>query len=66
MMSGTLEAGGLSRTLDVPFLLLALIALSVFPIGFPDITSSITGLSPRDRRFQETHATFLEQLFGRK
>lgn len=53
-----------SRMLDARFLLLALAAVSVFPLSFPQITVSLTGLSPRDPRFQKMHAAFLQDLFG--
>jgi len=56
--------GRLSPTLDVSVLLLALISLSVFPIGFPHITLGVTGHLPRDRRFQEMHAAMLQHLLG--
>lgn len=54
----------LSRVLDARFLLLTLVALSVFPLSFPQITVSLTGLSPRDPRFRKMHAAFLQDLLG--
>ena len=63
LIFGALKSGRLSPAFDVNVLLLALIALSVFPIGFPHVTSTITGLLPRDRRFQRAHAELLGRLF---
>ena len=63
LISGARGSGRLSPVVDVNFVLLALIALSVFPIGFPHVTFTITGLLPRDRRFQQAPAALLERLF---
>ncbi len=57
------QAGGLlSDQLDAGHVLLSMIALTTFPLAFPQITRFATGLSPRDPKFREARATFLHDF----
>jgi len=56
------EIGLLSRELDPRHVLLSHMALTMFPVAFPQITRLITGLSVSDRRFQKTRSEFLRRF----
>jgi AcrR family transcriptional regulator len=45
-------------------LLLAFLALTTFPLAFPQLTRLITGLRVTDRKFREQHSAFLCQFAG--
>ena len=64
MVSAAQASGQLPALLDSRFLLRALVALSVFPIGFPEASRIVSGLYPGDPEFQRQHADFVERLFG--
>ncbi len=56
--------GLISAELDPELYLLMTIAVNMFPLGFPQITRSVTGMSPTDDAFRERWRTFLV-VFGR-
>jgi AcrR family transcriptional regulator len=56
------QAGGDLARLDPEHLMLALIALDMFPIAFPQLARAITGRSPTDAQFKERHKAFLRKL----
>jgi TetR/AcrR family transcriptional regulator len=57
------QARGLLRAdLDPGHLLLAMVALTTFPVAFPQFTRLLTGLRPMDRAFVTRHAAFLRRL----
>jgi TetR/AcrR family transcriptional regulator len=58
------ERGVLSDTEDAGHMLLSMIALTTFPLAFPQLTRLITGLSPHEAKFTEARAAFLRE-FGR-
>jgi AcrR family transcriptional regulator len=51
--------GLLSSTLEPDQALLSMMALTTFPIAFPQLTRLITGLAPTDPKFQEARTEFL-------
>jgi AcrR family transcriptional regulator len=54
------QAGGLlAGDLDPELYLLMTIALNMFPSGFPQVTRSVTGLSPGDDAFRDRWRRFL-------
>ena len=56
------KIGLMSRELDPRHLLLSHMALTMFPVAFPQITRLITGLSVADRRFQKARCQFLRRF----
>jgi hypothetical protein len=54
----------LSRDFDAGCMLLAMIALTWFPIAFPQLTRLITGQLASDKRFVRKHKAFLRSLAG--
>jgi hypothetical protein len=40
------------------------IAVNMFPLGFPQVTRSVTGLTPTDERFRERWRSFLVAFGG--
>ena len=54
--------GYLSRALDPAQLLLSMIALTTFPVAFPQITRLVTGSVPSDLGFHRRRAAFLRAL----
>jgi TetR/AcrR family transcriptional regulator len=56
--------GLISAELDPELYLLMTIAVNMFPLGFPQITRSVTGMSPTDDAFRERWRTFLVE-FGK-
>lgn len=55
-------AGHLNRALDPRHTLLAMLALTIYPLAFPQLTRLITGQSADDPRFQKEYAGFLRQF----
>jgi len=54
--------GRIPRDLDLTQLQISLIALTVFPLAFPQMTRLATGLEPTDPRFQRKRLKFLRWL----
>src|SRR5438128_603491 len=54
--------GHLSRDFDPEHMLLAMIALTWFPLAFPQLTRLITGQSVVDARFRREHRGFLRKF----
>jgi TetR/AcrR family transcriptional regulator len=54
--------GLLPRRLDPRHLLLSMIALTTFPLAFPQITRLVTGLTPRDPTFRKQRIEFLRSF----
>jgi AcrR family transcriptional regulator len=57
--------GHIPAGLDVAQLHLSMIALTVFPLAFPQMTRLATGLDPTDPRFRRKRIEFLRWLGGR-
>ncbi len=51
--------GLLPRELDPRHLLLSMLALTAFPLAFPQFTRLVTGQSPRDQAFRKQRIAFL-------
>lgn len=51
--------GLLPKELDPRHLLLSMLALTAFPLAFPQFTRLVTGQSPRDQAFQKQRIAFL-------
>jgi AcrR family transcriptional regulator len=56
------RAGLLPRDLDAEYLVLALMALTIFPQAFPQLVRMVTGVRPSDAQFQQRQARFLRRL----
>jgi hypothetical protein len=56
------RAGHLQQDLDAEYLVLALMALTIFPHAFPQVVQMVTGLRPSDPEFQQGQARFLRRL----
>ncbi len=56
------RAGLLHRDLDAEYLVLALMALTIFPQAFPQLVRMVTGARPSDAEFQQRQARFLRRL----
>ena len=56
------RAGFLHRDLDAEYLVLALMALTIFPQAFPQLVRMVTGARPSDAEFQQRQARFLRRL----
>jgi len=54
--------GRLSADLDSRNMLLAMLALTWFPVAFPQLTRLITGLTSSDSRFIRSHQKFLRHI----
>ncbi len=54
--------GRIPRDLDLSQLQITLIALTVFPLAFPQMTRLATGLAPTDPRFRRSRLRFLRWL----
>ena len=54
--------GRIPRDLDLTQLQISLIALTVFPLAFPQMTRLATGLEPTDPRFRRKRLKFLRWL----
>jgi AcrR family transcriptional regulator len=52
----------LAPDLDLQHTMLTLIAVTTFPLAFPQITRLVTGHGPTDRSFRRDHAAFLRRL----
>ncbi len=56
------RAGLVHRDLDAEYLVLALMALTIFPQAFPQVVRMVTGVRPSDAEFQQRQARFLRRL----
>jgi AcrR family transcriptional regulator len=56
------RAGRLHRDLDAEYLVLALMALTIFPQAFPQVVHMVTGARPADPEFRERQVRFLRRL----
>jgi AcrR family transcriptional regulator len=52
----------LAPDLDLAHTMLALIAVTTFPLAFPQLTRLVTGHGPADPSFRRQHAAFLRRL----
>ncbi len=55
----------LPADLNPRFLLLSNMALTTFPLAFPQLTKLVTGVSPRDKRFQARWIAFMRSFMAR-
>ena len=56
------RAGLLHQDLDAEYLVLALMALTIFPQAFPQVVRMVTGARLSDAEFQKRQARFLRRL----
>jgi TetR/AcrR family transcriptional regulator len=56
------RAGRLHADLEAEYLVLALMALTIFPQAFPQVVHMVTGVRPSDAAFQQRQARFLRRL----
>ena len=56
------QRGRLSREFDARQMLLSMIALTAYPLAFPQITRLITGLSVTDPEFRKRRVAFLQRF----
>jgi 3-methyladenine DNA glycosylase/8-oxoguanine DNA glycosylase len=56
------RAGRLHPDLDAEYLVLALMALTIFPQAFPQLVRMVTGSRLSDAEFQRRQARFLRRL----
>ncbi len=56
------RAGLVHRDLDAEYLVLALMALTLFPQAFPQLVRMVTGVRVSDAEFQQRQARFLRRL----
>jgi TetR/AcrR family transcriptional regulator len=56
------RAGLVHRDLDAEYLVLALMALTIFPQAFPQLVRIVTGVRPSDAEFRQRQARFLRRL----
>ncbi|HEV2692134.1 MAG TPA: TetR/AcrR family transcriptional regulator [Verrucomicrobiae bacterium] len=61
-LRGHQEAGRLTTDHDRRHLLLAKIALTMFPVAFPQITRLVTGAKVKDPSFQREYRNFLKKF----
>jgi AcrR family transcriptional regulator len=61
-IQGRQKLGHLSSEMDAGAMLLGMIALSWFPVAFPQLTRLITGESAEDEEFIRKHRAFLERV----
>jgi hypothetical protein len=59
------DDGRLPSELDAAQLVLSELALTIFPLAFPQLTRLVTGRSPTDPRFVEERREFLSRLAQR-
>ena len=57
------DAGRIAK-LDPEHLMLALLAVDMFPVAFPQLTRAVTGRSPTDPAFKRRYKAFLRELAG--
>ena len=62
ILNGFQESGQVSRDFQPPFLVLALLALVVFPETFPQIARLATGMKSDSRRFRKNWDALLKTL----
>jgi TetR/AcrR family transcriptional regulator len=56
------RAGHVPQDLDAEYLVLALMALTMFPLAFPQLVRIVTGARASDAEFQRRQARFLRRL----
>ena len=56
------RAGHVHQDLDAECLVLALMALTMFPLAFPQLVRMVTGLRVSDADFQQRQTRFLRRL----
>src|SRR5499426_1087349 len=56
------RAGHVHQDLDAEYLVLALMALTMFPLAFPQLVRMVTGARVSDAEFQQRQARFLRRL----
>jgi AcrR family transcriptional regulator len=56
------QRGRLSREFDARQMLLSMIAVTVYPLAFPQMTRLVTGMTVTDPRFQRSRMEFLRQF----
>ena len=61
-IEGRQKLGHLTAEMDAGAMLLGMIALSWFPLAFPQLTRLITGCSAEDESFIRKHREFLERV----
>jgi TetR/AcrR family transcriptional regulator len=61
-IEGRQKLGHLSSEMDAGVMLLGMVALSWFPVAFPQLTRLITGQSAEDEEFIRKHRAFLERV----
>jgi AcrR family transcriptional regulator len=61
-IAGKQKLGHLSSDMDAGAMLLGMIALSWFPVAFPQLTRLVTGQSAEDEEFIHKHRAFLERV----
>jgi TetR/AcrR family transcriptional regulator len=61
-IEGRQKLGHLTADMDAGAMLLGMIALSWFPLAFPQLTRLITGRSAEDETFIQKHREFLERV----
>ena len=64
-IAGQQAAGVLPQELPTEFLQLAIHALALYPLAFPQVTAMITDKPPTDPAFQTEWAAFLDELARR-
>jgi hypothetical protein len=58
------QRGGRVQDLDAEYLVLALMALTMFPLAFPQLVRMVTGARVSDAAFQQRQTRFLRRLGG--
>lgn len=58
------SSGHLSDEFEAPQILLAMLALTWFPVAFPQLTRLITGKAPSDENFLREQRDFLKKFAG--
>jgi AcrR family transcriptional regulator len=61
-LRGQQGKGLIASDLDPQHMLLSMMALTTFPVAFPQLTRLVTGRGPGDRAFQRQQAVFLRRL----
>lgn len=61
-LRGLQGRGKIAGDLDPREVLLCMMALTTFPLAFPQMTRLVTGLAPGDRAFRARHTRFLRRV----
>ena len=56
------EQGAVARGADLSHLFISLLAVSFFPLAFPQMIRLVTGMAPTDPGFKAKHRAFLRWL----